>query len=62
MLLVSEFWIGVMTVVILAVFSLLLPGFTRISGRLYLALNDRLEKDVDMIGYASEKGLRKHYG
>lgn len=51
-----------MTVVILAVFSLLLPGFTRISGRLYLALNDRLEKDVDMIGYASEKGLRKHYG
>ena len=51
-----------MTVVILVVFSLLLPGFTRISGRLYLALNDRLERDVDMIGYASENGLRKHYG
>ena len=62
MLLISEFWIGVMTVVILAVFSLLLPGFTRISGRLYLALNDRLERDVDMINYASENGLRKHYG
>lgn len=62
MLLVSEFWIGVATIVILIIFATLLPGFTRISSRLYLALNDRLERDVDMIGKAPENMLRKHYG
>ena len=62
MLLVSEFWIGVATIVILIIFATLLPGFTRISSRLYLALNDRLERDVDMIGQAPENMLRKHYG
>ena len=62
MLLISEFWIGVATIVILIIFATLLPGFTRISSRLYLALNDRLERDVDMIGKAPENMLRKHYG
>ena len=62
MLLISEFWIGVATIVILIIFATLLPGFTRISSRLYLALNDRLERDVDMIGQAPENMLRKHYG
>ena len=62
MRLISEFWIGVATIVILIIFATLLPGFTRISSRLYLALNDRLERDVDMIGKAPENMLRKHYG
>lgn len=62
MLLILEFWPGVLSVLILLAFALLLPRFTRASSRLYLALNNRLEHDVNMIEHAAEAALRKHYG
>lgn len=62
MLLILEFWSGLLSVVILLFFALLLPSFTRISSRLYLTLNNRLERDVDAISHSSEAKLRQHYG
>lgn len=61
MLLILEFWTGLLSVCILLIFTLLLPYFTRISSRLYLALNNRLERDVDVISQSSETKLRQHY-
>ncbi|MDD5395396.1 MAG: ABC transporter six-transmembrane domain-containing protein [Thiothrix sp.] len=61
MLLILEFWSGLLSVVILLFFTLLLPSFTRISGRLYLKLNNRLERDVDVISQSSEEKLHQHY-
>ncbi|MGR6981623.1 ABC transporter six-transmembrane domain-containing protein [Testudinibacter sp. P27/CKL/0425] len=61
MLLMLEFWSGVLSVVILLFFSWLLPSFTRIGNRLYQVLNNRLESDVQLISAASEASLRKHY-
>ncbi len=62
MLLVLAFWSGVLSVVILLVFALLLPRFSRIGETLYRRLNNRLERDVDMIRHAGEPLLHKHYG
>ena len=61
MLLYLEFWAGVLSCVILLIFTLLLPRFARISSRLYLVLNNRLERDVDVIGQSPEPTLHKHY-
>jgi ABC-type multidrug transport system fused ATPase/permease subunit len=61
MLLYLEFWTGVLSCVILLIFTLLLPRFARISSRLYLVLNNRLERDVDVIGQSPEPTLHKHY-
>lgn len=62
MLLILEFWTGVLSVVVLVVFLLLLPSFSRMSEKLYFRLNNRLERDVDMIQGASETTLHKHFG
>ncbi|OSI10632.1 ABC transporter six-transmembrane domain-containing protein [Neisseria zoodegmatis] len=62
MLLVLEFWAGVLSLMILAVFLLLLPGFSRVSEKLYFKLNNRLERDVDMIQSAPEIMLHRHFG
>lgn len=62
MLMVLEFWAGVLSVVILLVFAWLLPSFARIGNRLYEVLNNRLESDVALISAAPEQSLRKHYG
>ncbi|AXF86041.1 hypothetical protein DTO96_101782 [Ephemeroptericola cinctiostellae] len=61
MLLFLEFWSGVLSAIILLFFALLLPSFARISSRLYLALNNRLERDLDVISQSSENRLHKHY-
>lgn len=62
MLLMLEFWSGVLSVVVLLIFGWLLPGFTRIGNRLYQVLNNRLEHDVQLINAAPEQSLHKHYG
>ncbi|OSI12753.1 ABC transporter six-transmembrane domain-containing protein [Neisseria canis] len=62
MLLVLEFWAGVLSLMILAVFLILLPGFSRVSEKLYFKLNNRLERDVDMIQSAPEIMLHRHFG
>ena len=61
MLLVIEFWIGVTCLVILAFFALFLRRFTRRNDELFLRLNNRLEKEVDLVSYASESPLSRHY-
>lgn len=62
MLVLLEFWVGVLSMMVLAVFLLLLPGFSRMSEKLYFKLNNRLERDVDMIQAAPEAMLHKHFG
>ncbi|TNV22547.1 hypothetical protein FH968_00370 [Buttiauxella sp. B2] len=61
MLLTIEFWAGVACLAVLVFFSLFLPGYTRKNEILYEKLNDRLEKEVGFVGYASENTLNKHY-
>lgn len=62
MLLILEFWAGVLSLLVLAVFLILLPGFSRVSEKLYFKLNNRLERDVDMIQSAPEIMLHRHFG
>lgn len=62
MLLILEFWTGLLSVAILFFFAVLLPSFARISSRLYLTLNNRLERDVDIISQSTEPQLNQHYG
>lgn len=45
MLLILEFWVGVLAVAILALFLWLLPRFAAISENLYFHLNNRFERD-----------------
>ncbi|MGR3806629.1 ABC-type multidrug transport system, ATPase and permease components [Pasteurella testudinis DSM 23072] len=61
MLLALEWWSGVLATAILLFFALLLPRFSRISNKLYEVLNNRLEKDVEMIQTAESMQLHKHY-
>ena len=61
MLLFIEFWSGVACLVILAIFTALLPRYTRTNDSLYHRLNNRLEKDVDIIGGTLPHGLSRHY-
>lgn len=61
MLLFIEFWVGVMACAILLMFLILLPNYASINDRLYLKLNNRLEKEVDLIGHATERTLSQHY-
>lgn len=61
MLLTIELWAGVACLSVLVFFSLFLPGYTRKNEYLYEKLNNRLEKEVGFVGYASENTLTKHY-
>ena len=62
MLLVLEFWVGVLACGILALFMRLLPLFAKISEDLYFRLNNRLEKDSHFIRHGNERRLYQHYG
>lgn len=61
MLLLIEFWSGLTASLILVFFAVLMPRYARTNDRLYLKLNDRLEKDVDVIGKSSPLRLNRHY-
>lgn len=61
MLLTIELWAGVACLSVLIFFSFFLPGYTRKNESLYEKLNNRLEKEVGFVGYASESTLTKHY-
>lgn len=61
MLLVLEFWIGVTCLAILTFFALFLRSFTRRNDELFLRLNNRLEKEVGLVSYASRSPLDRHY-
>lgn len=62
MLLILEFWVGVLAVAILALFLWLLPRFAAISENLYFRLNNRLERDNHLIRDGNEHQLYRHYG
>jgi integral membrane protein len=62
MLLILEFWVGVLAVAILALFLWLLPRFAAISENLYFRLNNRLERDNHLISDGNEHQLYRHYG
>lgn len=62
MLLILEFWVGVLAVAILALFLWLLPHFAAISENLYFRLNNRLERDNHLIRNGNERQLYRHYG
>ena len=49
MLLLIEFWSGVVALLIVAGFGLLLPHYVKVNDRLYLKLNNRLEKELDRV-------------
>lgn len=49
MLLIIEFWSGVIALTILILFLLILPSYTRKNDRLYFKLNNRLENEVHTI-------------
>ena len=62
MLLILEFWVGVLAVAILTLFLWLLPRFAAISENLYFRLNNRLERDNHLIRDGNEHQLYRHYG
>ena len=62
MLLLLEFWAGVMAMAVLLIFLYYLPQYARINEALYTRLNNRLEQEVHFIAQASEGQLHKHYG
>lgn len=61
MLVLIEPLVGVGALVILALFALCLPGFTRVNDSLWFRLNNRLEKEVGFVGIAKEYTLTRHY-
>jgi hypothetical protein len=61
MLLILEPVVGVVGLLMLGLFALCLPGFTRINNMLHYRLNNRLEKEVGFIGVAKEYTLTRHY-
>ncbi|PJG82269.1 ABC transporter six-transmembrane domain-containing protein [Caviibacterium pharyngocola] len=61
MLLAIEFWSGVIALIILAVFGALMPKYIKANDHLYFRLNNRLEKEVDLIERTKQSELLKHY-
>lgn len=61
MLLLIEFWSGVVALLIVVGFGLLLPHYVKVNDRLYFKLNNRLEKEVDRVERAKNSELMKHY-
>ncbi|MDO4229762.1 MAG: ABC transporter six-transmembrane domain-containing protein [Capnocytophaga sp.] len=61
MLLIIEFWSGVTAATLLIIFILLLPRYSKANDRLYLKLNNRLEKEVDVIERINARELFRHY-
>lgn len=61
MLLIIEFWSGVIALAILMLFLLILPSYTRKNDRLYFKLNNRLENEVRTIERIRNAELVKHY-
>lgn len=61
MLLLIEFWSGVVALLIVLCFGLILPRYVKANDRLYFKLNNRLEKEVNFVERAKNRELIKHY-
>lgn len=62
MLLIIEFWSGVLAFVVLVGWTLALPHYAKINDRLYFKLNNRLENEVAVIAQGESRKLNQHYG
>ncbi|WP_416191890.1 ABC transporter six-transmembrane domain-containing protein [Neisseria sp. CCUG12390] len=62
MLLMIEFWVGLISLLILLGFSIVLPAYTRTNDHLYFKLNNRIEKEVGVIERNQNRALNRHYG
>ncbi len=62
MLMVIEFWSGLLALVILLGFVAVLPSYTKMNDRLYFKLNNRLEHEVSVIAESQADRLLRHYG
>ena len=61
MLLIIEFYAGVVALLILSVFAFVLPSYSKKNDRLYFKLNNRLENEVNTIEKNHNPWLIKHY-
>lgn len=61
MLLLIEFWSGIVACVILAVFMMIMPTYTKVNDGIYGKLNNRLEKEVSVIERGRFDELIRHY-
>ncbi|MFC0308724.1 ABC transporter six-transmembrane domain-containing protein [Gallibacterium trehalosifermentans] len=61
MLLWLEFWSGFVALLIMVIFTAMLPHYAKVNDHLYFKLNNRLEKEVDCIARSRHRELVKHY-
>ncbi|MGB2551989.1 ABC transporter six-transmembrane domain-containing protein [Campylobacter sp. MOP51] len=61
MLFFIEFYVGLATFIIIVIFALLLPRYISKNDKLYLRLNNQIEKEVGRIKEARENKLKRHY-
>ncbi|WP_170018941.1 ABC transporter six-transmembrane domain-containing protein [Campylobacter sp. RM16190] len=61
MLFFIEFYVGLATFIIIVIFALLLPRYISKNDKLYLRLNNQIEKEVSRIKEARENKLKRHY-
>lgn len=61
MLIMIEFWSGIIALWILTIFIIILPKYTKANDKLYLELNNRLENEVHAIESANSSKLKEHY-
>jgi ABC-type multidrug transport system fused ATPase/permease subunit len=61
MLFVLNPWVGALALVALIPMSLFTLWFSRVSLRLNAALNDRLEREVELVSRGSNAGIRRHF-
>jgi ABC-type multidrug transport system fused ATPase/permease subunit len=61
MLFVLTPWVAALALVALIPTSLFTLWFGRVSLRLNAALNDRLEREVELVSRGSERGVRRHF-
>lgn len=61
MLLFIEFYVGLAVFALLAIFGVLLPKYIAKNDRLYLKLNNQLEREAGRISTGDERTLKRHY-
>ena len=62
MLFILNRWVGALALTALIPMALFTLWFSRVSLRLNAALNDRLEREVDLVSRGSKAGIRRHFG
>ncbi|QKF92749.1 ABC transporter six-transmembrane domain-containing protein [Campylobacter sp. CCUG 57310] len=61
MLFFIEFYVGLATFIVIVIFAILLPRYISKNDKLYLRLNNQIEKEVSRIKEARENKLKRHY-